>query len=482
MKTAGTGTEQARFRNNATNNLDHIQLGADNKESLKNAVTFYSEFLDNAFAVNNFPNTLWGYSHLEYERDGLDLVIRSKQFGNPIDLRGDLFSFAETVAGATFDSTTMNNGQNQGLDTTGVVNKDFIGTLQGFETEFLSNNEINASITVGEATYSAHVTDTNPTALTRVRFLSDSHGYFDVDMAAGGGMNVTNQADAKSFARELDIAFGTKTFYQERTLTNFAPHQGSDLFESRFVVKREDFSAPLVVEDFSVTAVDDSNTGFGQLSITINGETYTSHKELDRGVEPYAKIEMFSELDGNRSVTFVNDDGDFDIVTTEDAQAFEDEVLEFMPLGTIEDGVFRLDFQAGEQSTQVISVYAVDATTDNLFRSQSLNILTEESATIASAAVLGAIDAVTAMRAEVGSIQSRTDFANANLTSAITNQDAARARLVDTNIAEESTLFASTLVRVEANIALIAQGNRLQSEFVSGVYDPQLNNLEASLG
>ena len=72
-----------------------------------------------------------------------------------------------------------------------------------------------------------------------------------------------------------------------------------------------------------------------------------------------------------------------------------------------------------------------------------------------------AIDAVTSVRADVGALQSRFDFAAANVESSIQNQDAARGVLLDTDVAAESTAYATSQVQLQAGIAVLAQANLL---------------------
>ena len=68
------------------------------------------------------------------------------------------------------------------------------------------------------------------------------------------------------------------------------------------------------------------------------------------------------------------------------------------------------------------------------------------------------------MRANVGALQSRFNFASANIESSIQNQDAARGVLLDTDVAAESTAYATNQVKLQAGISVLAQANQqLQS-------------------
>ena len=105
-------------------------------------------------------------------------------------------------------------------------------------------------------------------------------------------------------------------------------------------------------------------------------------------------------------------------------------------------------------------------TTDELYGGQSLDVLTQESAGTAGDVLDNAIDTVTSVRAEVGALQSRFDFASANIESSLQNQDSARAVLLDTDIAAESTAFATAQVQLQAGISVLAQANLLQQNLL----------------
>jgi flagellin len=97
---------------------------------------------------------------------------------------------------------------------------------------------------------------------------------------------------------------------------------------------------------------------------------------------------------------------------------------------------------------------------------ESLDVLTKASAAVAADTLDSAIDKVTAVRAEVGALQSRFNFAAANVESSISNQDSARGVLLDTDIAAESTAFSTAQVQLQAGISVLAQANQLQQNLL----------------
>lgn len=134
-------------------------------------------------------------------------------------------------------------------------------------------------------------------------------------------------------------------------------------------------------------------------------------------------------------------------------------------INALNDGFSRsgggLDFAVGTRATDTITVQIDSSSTLALYGGQSLGVATVAAAEQASAALDVAIKNVTAIRADVGALQSRFDFASANVESSIQNQDAARGVLLDTDITSESTSFATSQVQLQAGISVLAQANLL---------------------
>ena len=68
---------------------------------------------------------------------------------------------------------------------------------------------------------------------------------------------------------------------------------------------------------------------------------------------------------------------------------------------------------------------------------------------------------LSAERANVGANLSRLEKELNNLSGKITNGEMALSRIEDADIAKESSRFASTQVRMQASIAILAQGQQL---------------------
>ena len=77
-----------------------------------------------------------------------------------------------------------------------------------------------------------------------------------------------------------------------------------------------------------------------------------------------------------------------------------------------------------------------------------------------------ALQNVATLRAENGATSSRLQFASDQLEAAKVNMEAARSRIVDTDVAEESTRFARYSILVQAGAAMLSQANNTQASVI----------------
>jgi flagellin len=77
-----------------------------------------------------------------------------------------------------------------------------------------------------------------------------------------------------------------------------------------------------------------------------------------------------------------------------------------------------------------------------------------------------ALQNVSTLRAENGATSSRLQFASDQLDSAKLNLEAARSRIVDTDIAQESTRFARYSILTQAGASMLSQANNAQSNIL----------------
>lgn len=193
------------------------------------------------------------------------------------------------------------------------------------------------------------------------------------------------------------------------------------------------------------------------LSVEVGGETWTAATVND------------VIADGN-VISFENGTGealliDFNGLTTDFVNIRTDvnernEFINALNAGFADVGG-GVDFALGTERTDKLTVSIGNSSSASLYDNQSLNVNTVAEAQAAGEALNGAIDKVTSIRADVGALQSRFEFASANIEISLQNQDAARGNLLDTDIAAESSAYATAQVQLQAGIAVLAQANLL---------------------
>lgn len=445
----GAGTINFRFRTATIATAEDFLVGADAETTLQNAVNTITNYATaNDFVLNQ----------LEYEISGdNELIIRGQIPGTILDQTGANGAVNETATGVVISGTSLNNGTNTGINTSGVVNPDFVGTISGFSATYNSANNLTASVTVGSSTYTAQITNTAPGANTFYRFNSTNGGYFDVQISAAGAA-VTNQADANSFANRLDAAFAPLNVYQSRQVSNFTGV--GQLAGATAEIRLNNFSQNLNINDIRVS----ESTGVGinaSVEIEINGEIFRN-ATLGRSIGANETVTLTSLNDVNNVIRIRNGSTAIDLSSAANAATFEATLNTNFGLG---DGDSSISFQFGTTPDDKIDISIRSATSNSLFDDAS-PALTDQAASAAAQTVLDdAIDELGAIIASVGSSQAVVGFAYDAISNNITTTEAARSALADTDIASEATIFAGAIVQQQAAIAVLAQtqllGNNL---------------------
>ncbi len=424
-----------------------IQIGSTLEETLQNA----------AGAINNYSGAGdYGTRQLTATVEGNTLKLTGNTNGTLTDVNGAALDVALGTTGGSLSNAQLNNGSTGGVDVTGVTNSAFIGKVQGFEASYTGANQATVSIDVGGKTYTADIANTNSATNQTVRFTSEDGGYFDVTLQGGKGQAVNSQADADTLANRLDAAFSGLNFSQNRDVSSFKP-TGS-LIGASMQLKGDDFSG-LNVEDVQVN---NAIGGVGSVAITINGETYRSGAGLGKTIGAGESVTLTSTSNPNHTLTFTNGNNAIDLSTSSGAESFESALKR--DLGV--PGNQGAGFQIGSTPSDSVNLTIGNLSADALFNGKAIDILSQSGAAQAFSAIAAAKDYVTSQRADVGSFQSALDFAAANVQSAIQNQEAARAALEDTDFAAESTNNAKLTVQRQAQIALLAQSNKMGSNLL----------------
>lgn len=434
------------FRTSASSSTE-IQIGSTTEETLQNIVAKLTQYS----GTDNY-----GIRQLEYTVSGSTLIITNKNVGNPTDLSGNVLDIAETMTNGSLSAATITGGTTTGINTSGVNNGDFIGTIAGFSATYNSADNITLSLTVGEHTYTATVSDTTPVAATTVRFSSTSGGFFDVQIAASGAA-VTNQTTADTFASRLNSAFAGITFYQDRPVSNFTA-TGSFIGASS-KLQLGDFT-DVRFDSITVTA---PNSTDATIDITINGEVFRASAGIGGKLGAYETIKFTNVNNSNEFLTLTNGSTAQDFSTSTAAATFQTALRTAYGLGEEGEGV---DFQVGVNSDDVVNVVVDDVRFDTLFNGSSPSVATQAGAAAAQTLIDTAKVAVQTAIAAVGAIQTRFDYASRNIDTTIEGITAARSNLTDTDIPSEATEFAQATLRINAGVAVIAQARNLQSSLL----------------
>lgn len=125
---------------------------------------------------------------------------------------------------------------------------------------------------------------------------------------------------------------------------------------------------------------------------------------------------------------------------------------------------FQVGIDAGSNNT--ISLNMTNYTGSSITLAGS-DISTQSGATGALSAIDSAIDAVSANRADLGSVQSRLQTTVTNLQTARENLSAANSRIRDVDVASETADMTRNQILMQAGVSVLAQANQMPSMALS---------------
>jgi len=129
-----------------------------------------------------------------------------------------------------------------------------------------------------------------------------------------------------------------------------------------------------------------------------------------------------------------------------------------------DSGMGTMDFHVGafggEENKIQFESDKADAQVDSLGVSGS-GVISKDDANDAITSIDEAIDNVTGVRAELGSVQSRLQSTVNNLEVQVINQDNARSVIQDVDVAESASKLASSNVVKQAGLSTLAQANNI---------------------
>lgn len=400
------------------------------------------------------------------------------------------FTYAGTFSNAlAVDSDPDGNAATLDAITFAAVDADLIGSFANSTFTAVYNfdgaNNTTFSIEINGDVYTSDPQSDPIATGTTITFLAASGGSFSFDTGTSN-LALGSQVEADAVAQAFNEAFAGVTIYQQRAITNFQAPVATSVMNG-FVtgdtfIQSDNFDTTNAtlgsITEFTVRSVTEDGANDAVITAVINGSvyvldnttvTYTSANQIDVSATTAARLVSADDSNDFLQISFANVAADIDIESAQDATLLKN-ALDFAYNVSANEAVGAnggLNFQVGTTTSDTISVNISNSNSSVLYGGTTLDVLTTASAQSAIGALDTAINTVTSIRAEVGALQSRFDFASANLETSIQNVDAARGVLMDTDISTEATNFAAQQVLLQASISVLAQANQLPQNLLN---------------
>jgi flagellin len=123
-------------------------------------------------------------------------------------------------------------------------------------------------------------------------------------------------------------------------------------------------------------------------------------------------------------------------------------------------GSSSLTVRTSEDASQSVGVTQANMTSNIYNNINGLDVSSQTGAAAAVTAISAAIESLAGMRATNGSEQSRLNFASDMLSVNKANLEAANSRIIDVDVAKESSELARFSILQQAGVAMLAQANQ----------------------
>jgi flagellin len=386
------------------------------------------------------------------------------------------------------------NNQGEGIDVSQLAdNAGFIGQFGGANISNISAQYDNSagtvtlSLTAGGINYSSGavnlISSGNQVAVTFTG--TDSNG-----VATGGSFSLlingsaiptgglSSQDQANSVATTINNALSGVSIYQNRAISSFTNGGTAQLSNGEVTANlkgaeldlHSNTYSSLQISNVQVTAPSVGQTN-ASISLQIGGETYNSVGNIGDQFKTGQIVTLQSSTNSANTVSLVlggtaipgTTNVAADVSTSANAAALQTALSSALGISASNAA---LTFQVGSTTSDTIGVSIGSATSSSLFGGQTLDVSSQADASTASNVLGTALDTVSALRANVGALEQRFTYASNAITSAAQNEGAAKSTLLDTDVASESTLFATSQVQLQAGIAVLAQANQLQQNLL----------------
>lgn len=467
-----TAQNLAAFLNKSTDarvaNFSFSNTGADVTAAwgggkLEAAVTVQASVVTGTAATYGAVNGSIAVTNVENGL-GVDRVRAVGEITGSLLVNGDA---AATNAGAAINVRDIKD------------NDAFIGALPNIVGTFTAAETATFSVQVGDILYTANATDiVDAAAATTLTFTGTdatnalAGGSFTLTLKANAVTSVTGQSDVDSVTAQLNSALSGITLLQNRDVNTFQNGEIVSLGGAE-IGRLDGMTVNFRSNDFSKVDIQSVNiyaptsgSADAKFEVVINGETYSSGAGVGTLIGTNKAIVLQNVNDPQKVLTIMTGNTDLAGASTDaldvSTQAKADAIASALEKAFgLDKAGSSLNFQVGAGAADTIGVQISSVGTTNLYGGSLPDITTLEGAQAASAVLDKAIVTINQVRADVGALMSRLDFTAANLQTSIQNQDAARGTLLDTDVAAESTAYATSQVQLQAGIAVLAQANQL---------------------
>lgn len=301
----------------------------------------------------------------------------------------------------------------------------------------------------------------------------------DLSLQAANGSNSAEErkalnAEVVELKKELDRIANTTSFGGKKLLDGSfqaTTFQVGAAANETITVKLDEMSTKAMEAKYSTGAIEAAGvataatnaaaSGAVAISITIGGvaKTYSAAIPADTKEEDVAQILATVINDANIGVgAFINEDGDFDLVTAMTSGASAGQISAF----SYGVGANVTDATAAATTNDIT---LTEATADN--KAADIDINTVLGAQTAVIIIDQAIQKIDAQRADLGAVQNRFENTIANLQNIQENVSAARGRIQDTDFAAETAELSKNQIMQQAGTAILAQANALPQAVLS---------------
>jgi flagellin len=207
-------------------------------------------------------------------------------------------------------------------------------------------------------------------------------------------------------------------------------------------------------------AINDAESSTGiSATVTTAGIELTQAEGYDIAIENYGNTGAVGA-----TYTFAGFYGDSDTATSTASVLVTEGAADDAVIGAKVDFRSSKGFTVIGDATEMFTAATNGAT---LQKVSAVDITTRDGANNAMSTLDGALDAVSAIRSQLGALQSRFESTISNLQTSVENLSAARSRIQDADFAAETAELTRTQILQQAGTAMLAQANSIPQNVLS---------------